>query len=166
MTCGYRFQAPLTVIYRFFENILSFTFRDSSNKIFGHGAVTVVTAILSYILVQIRTWWSSRTSHGRGVSSNVAKFCRRLHNLCKITPGLRRDYTQVFSRLLKNTDMCWQKPRLQIKNYKRLHRYYRTSVRDYSHVADPPAMVKTKMEFWTLIDSKYLLLAGLHHEWI
>ena len=48
MTCRYWVQAPLMVIYfffSFFENILSFSFRDFSNKIFGHGAVTVVTAI-------------------------------------------------------------------------------------------------------------------------
>ena len=74
--------------------------------------------------------------------SNTAKLRTRLRNLCKITPGLHRDYTQVFNRLLKNTYMCWQNQNYKLKNYKRVHRDYRASVRDYSHVADPSCLLQ------------------------
>ena len=69
----------------------------------------------------------------------------RLHQVCT---GI----THICSSSIQQiTEECGYVLRLQIKNYKRLHRDYRASVQDYSHIVDPSCELCTFSQIWSHI---------------
>ena len=94
----------------------------------GHYFVPIRT-LSGHYFVPIRTLFAKKCLYWDKIVSRG--------HYCFYSAGLHRDYTYLqfkYSVDYWRIRICVDKIKI---NYKRLHRDYRASVRDYSHVADP-----------------------------